>query len=336
MQSIGEIELNRLVIHGINNIAEEPDIADREEVLSDGLRHFFEEHIRNCAKSPGAQAAKFNGSDRTVSSCAERIIAAPEQFVERCAVIGQWFAHQMASSSEVQTYLAIALFTDPDTEDRYLALLKLDPVKAYVRRSEGPDFEQVQILPDPTRHLGRFAIARPFDDDARYDLIYRNQPFWKDEDPESATVWLDGFLEAVEVATPRQMTQLVVKETEKWLQANSDEIDGEAANQLRTAVRTLAQTEELDVEQIASSVLPDEEKREDYIRRLLDKGLTETTFRPDREWAERASRKTTYLCDDGVQVSGPSDAIDDVVQVLPKTADRKTRIVIETRKFTQK
>jgi len=28
--------------------------------------------------------------------------------------------------------------------------------------------------------------------------------------------------------------------------------------------------------------------------------------------------------------------IDDVVQVLPKTADRKTRIVIETKKFVMK
>jgi hypothetical protein len=336
VQPIEAIELNRIVIHGINNLAGEPEIADREEVLTDGLRHFFEEHIRNCLKSPGAKAAKFNGSDRTVSACAERIIAAPEEFVEQCAVIGRWFAHQMGSSSEVQTYLAIALITDLDSEDRCLALLKLDPVKAYVRRSEAPDFEQVQILPDPTRHLGRFAVVQPYNDEARYDLLYRNQPFWKDEDPESAAVWLQGFLEAEEVATPRQMTQLVVKETERWIESHADEIGEESATQLRTAVRTLAQTEEMDVEAIASAALPDEEKREDYIGRLLDRGLTETSFIPDRAWAERASRRTTYLCDDGVQVSGPSDVIDDVVQILPKTADRKTRIVIETRKFLMK
>ena len=336
MQSIESIELNRLVIHGVNNLAGDPDIADKEEVLTDGLRHFFEEHIRNCLKSPGAKAAKFNGSDCTVSACAERIVAAPNEFVEQCAVIGNWFAHKMEASSQVQTYLAVALFTDLDTEDRCLAILKLDPVKAYVRRSDGPDLEQVQILPDPTRHLGRFAIARPYNDDARHDLIYRNQPFWKDEDPETSAVWLQEFLEAYEVATPRQMTQLVVKETERWIESHVDEIGEESASQLRSAVRTLAQTEEMDVEAIASTAIPDAEKREDYIRRLLDRGLTETSFTPDRAWAERASRRTTYLCDDGVQISGPSDVIDDVVQVLPKTADRKTRIVIETKKFVMK
>lgn len=176
----------------------------------------------------------------------------------------------------------------------------------------------------------------PYDDEARYDLLYRNQPASKDEDPETAAMWLDAFLEAYEVATPRQMTQLVVKETEKWLQANEEVIEDESAQQLRNAVRTLAQSDELDVEAIAAAAIKDDRMREEYIGRLLDKGLTETTFRPDREWAERAARKTTYLCDDGVQISGPSDVIDDVVQVLPKTPDRKTRLVIETRKFQQK
>lgn len=335
MQSIEAIELNRLVIHGISNMADEPEIAEKEEVLSEGLRHFFEEHIRNCVKSASSQTGKFNGSDTTISTCAAHTIANSGDFVEQCKVIGLWFGHQMERSSQLQTFLAIALFTDPDTEYRYLALLKLDPVRAYVKRGAS-EFEQVQILPDPSRQLLRYAIVRPYDDETRYDIIYRNQPASKDEDPETSAMWLEAFLEAYEVATPKQMTQLVVKETEKWIQANEEQIDDEEAIKLRNAIRTTAQTEEMDVEAIASAVLNDEQKREEYIGRLLDKGLTETTFQPDREWAERSSRKTTYLCDDGVRVSGPSDVIDDVVQMLPKSDDRKTRLVIETRKFEQK
>jgi len=337
MQSIEAVELNRLVIHSVSNLSEEPDIAQREETLSEGIRHFFEEHIRNCIKSTSVKTAKFNGPDTTISTCAARIIEAPDEFVEQCKVIGMWFGHQMERSSQVQSFLAVALFTDLDTEDRYLALLKMDPIRAFVKRGEASSaFEQVQILPDPSRQLARYAIARPYSDETRYDLLIRNQPASRDEDPETSAMWLEAFLESYEVATPRQMTQLVVKETEKWIQANEETIEDETAEKLRNAVRTLAQTEEMDVEEIAAQVLPDERQREEYIGRLLDKGLTETTFKPDREWAERSARKTTYLCDDGVQISGPSDVIDDVVQVLPKTPDRKTRVVIETRKFQQK
>lgn len=337
MQSIEAIELSRLVIHGISNMSDEPEIADKEETLSEGLRHFFEEHIRNCVKSTSAKTGKFTSADATVSACAAKVIAEPESFVEQCKAMGLWFSHQMEKSSQAQTYLAIGLFADLDTDDRYLALLKLDPIKAYVKRSDAKQtFEQISILPDPSRQLLRWALVRPYDDETRYDVLFRNQPAARDEDPETTAMWLEAFLEADEVATPRQMTQLVVKETEKWISQQEEMIDEEAAAQLRNAVRTMAQTEELDVEAIAEQVLKDENQREEYIGRLLDKGLTETTFTPDRDWAERTSRKTTYLCDDNVQISGPSDAIDDVVQVLPKTPDRKTRIVIETRKFQQK
>lgn len=337
MHSIEAIELNRLVIHGINNMTEEPDIAEKEEVLSESLRHFFEEHIRNCIKSSSAKTAKFMTSDGTVSTCAAQIIERPEEFVEQCKVMGLWFGHQMEKSSQVQTFLAIGLFTDADTDERYLAILKLDPVRAFVKKGDGAAaFEQIQILPDPTRQLLRYAIVRPYNDEARFDLIFRNQPASKDEDPDTSGMWIEGFLEAVEVPTPRQMTQLVVKETEKWIQQNEEVIPDESALQLRNGVKTMAQSEEIDVEAIAAMAIADDQQREEYIGRLLDKGLTETTFVPDRQWAERSARKTTYLCDDGVAISGPSDAIDDIVQVMPKSADRRTRLVIETKKFQQK
>lgn len=82
MQSIEAIELSRLTIHSISNMAEEPDIAEKEEILSEGLRHFFEEHIRNCLKSTSSKTAKFNDSSTTVSTCAAKIIEQPETFVE--------------------------------------------------------------------------------------------------------------------------------------------------------------------------------------------------------------------------------------------------------------
>lgn len=337
MHSIKEIELNRLVIHGISNLAEQPEIADKEEVLSEGLRHFFEEHIRNCIRTSSAKTAKFNGSGTTVSACAAAIVERPEDFVEQCKVMGLWFAHQMEKSSQAQTFLAIGLFTNLDTDKRYLALLKLDPVKAYVKRpGETVSFEEIRTLPDPSRTLLRFAIAQPYDDETRFDLIFRNCPASPDEDPQTASMWLDAFLEAAEVATPRQMTQLVVKETEKWIEMNADRLDDNETAALRTAVRATAQTEEMDIESIASTALQNEQQREEYISRLLDKGLTETTFTPDRDWAERESRRTTYMCDYNVKISGPSDVIDHVVQLMPKTEDRKTRLVIETRKFVQK
>ncbi len=329
-----EVELNRLVIHAFPGRGEAPEIAEREESPTQGLRRFIEDHIRGCVGTPSRRAAKFNGPDTTVAACASAIIQQPEDFVEQCKVMGLWFAHQSGQPSAPPTFLAIALFTDLDDDGRYLALLKLDPTTAFIRSDS--KIEAISILPEPSRTLPKYAIVRPHDDESRYDVIFRNTHDAAASERGEADFWLEGFLEAYEVTTPRQMTQLVVKETEKWIQANEGQVEDEVAANLRNAVRTMAQGDELDLEEIAVQAIKDPVQREEYIGRLLDRGLTETAFEPDREWAQSWSKRTTYVCDDGVRISGPSDAIDHVVQILPKTPDRKTRLVIETKKFIQK
>lgn len=329
-----DIQLDRLAIHGFLGAGKDPEIAEKEEAITDGLRRFFEQHLKSCIGTPSRRAAKFNDPDVTAATCVSAVIEQPETFAEHSKVLGMWFAHQMEVAGAPPAFLAVALLTDLDTDNRYLAMLRLDPTSAFVRH--GAKFETINILPDPARPLARYAIARPHSDDSRYDLLYRNTHEAIDTQRGEEDVWLSGFLEAFEVSTPRQMTQLVVKETEKWIAANEGAIEEGTAADLRAAVRTMAQGEEMDIEQIAASAIKDEAQREEYVSRLLDRGLTEPQFQPDKEWAEKYSRSTTYLCDDNVKISGPSDAIDQVVQVLPKTPDRKTRIVIETRKFQQK
>src|SRR5690606_12840204 len=115
-------------------------------------------------------------------------------------------------------------------------------------------------------------------------------------------------------------------ETSKWLDANAEQISPEVASDLSRTVRETAQTDLMDLEELAEKVIPNSMMRDDYIGRLLDKGLTEMRFEPDRDFAERQARKTTYVLDDGVTISGPHDVIDNMVTVLPKDDEGKTHI----------
>jgi hypothetical protein len=236
----------------------------------------------------------------------------------------------VGGAASVTADLAVCPFCDPDSGERYVALLKLDPVRVYLRRSDDGRvaFEQILVLPDPSRGLATWALVRRWDEEARYDLLYRAN--------KGDELWVTRFLECDEIATPRQMTRLVVSETGKWLDENAGQVAPEVAQKLVKSVKDAAQADYLDLEELAERVIPNSVLRDEYLGRMLDKGLTETRFEPDRQWAERQSLKTTYLLDDGVTIAGPSDVIDSIVQVLPKTGDGKTRIVIETRRFLQK
>lgn len=331
MQSIQNIELEWAILHTADSATDSPRLSDEPVRLDEDLRKYFEDHIKSCLRSSQTRMGKFMASEGSVTSSCDRMIAeGPSCFKDVSHAIAWWLQKQVGRENALTADLAICPFVDLDTDDRYVALLKLDPMRVYLRRHEEDElsFEQILVLPDAAHGLITWAIVRPWQEESRYDLLYRASA----EDG----YWTSDFLECEEIATPRQLTKLVLTETSKWLDANAEDMSPEVAADLSRTVRETAQTHVMDLEELAEKVIPNSMMRDDYIGRLLDKGLTEMRFEPDRDYAERQSRKTTYVLDDGVTISGPYDVIDDMVTVLPKSDDGKTHIAIESKKFFQK
>lgn len=331
MQSIQNIVIEWAILHTADSSYDAPVLASEPISMDDDeLRKYFEDHIKSCVKSTQLRMGKISNIEGVVSSsCARMINEGHECFLDVSHALAWWLHKQVSRESGVTVDLAVVPFRDIDTDNRYIALLKLDPMRVFLRREvENGAFEQMLVLPNASHGLGTWAILRTYDEEARYDLLFRAT---SDDD-----FWTPDFIECEELATPRQMTKLVLSETAKWLDANSEVISPELAKEIAESVKESAQSDFIDLEELSERVIPNSLMRDNFIGQMLDKGLTETRFEPDSEWAERQSRKTTYVLDDGVSVAGPSDVIDDVVQILPKSDDGKTRLVIESRKFYQK
>lgn len=330
MQSIQNVVLEWAVVHTADSALDAPNLSDEPVALSEDLRAYFEDHIKSCLKSSQLRMGKFLTSEGAVAAACDRMVAeGPGCFVDVSHAMGWWMHRQVGQANCLTVDLAVCSFVDTDTDDRYVALLKLDPMRVFLRRTDDQiSFEQILVLPDAAHGLSTWALVRSWSEDARYDVLYR--------EGNSDGFWTSEFLECEEISSPRQMTRLVLSETGRWLDANSGNISQEVSSELTRSVREAAQQNLIDLEELAERVIPNSVMRDEYIGRLLDKGLTETRFQPDREYAEKQARKTTYVLDDGVTICGPHDVIDDIVQILPKTDDGKTRIVIESKKFYQK
>lgn len=330
MQSIQDIIIEWAVLHTADSAMDSPVLAAEPLELDDELRAYFEDHIRTCLRSTSAQMGKFNSNTGAVTAACNRMIEeGPDCFMDVSQALAWWLHRHIGRMNGVTADVAICVFQDIDMESRYVAILKLDPMRMYLRNDEDTKtFNQILVMPDAAHGLKTWTIARLYDEEARYDLLHR---YCKDDD-----FWAVDFLECEEIPTPRQMTKLVLTETSKWLDANSDLVSTEVATDLTKTIRESAQSDYMDLEELSERVIPNSDMRDDYIGRMLDKGLTEMQFTPDKDFAEKQSRKTTYVLDDGVSVGGPSDVIDDIVQILPKSDDGKTRLVIESKKFYQK
>ncbi|MDO8588217.1 MAG: nucleoid-associated protein [Armatimonadota bacterium] len=342
MEKIKNISVLSAVVHVLDNRLGEPQLADVELELTPEVYDFFQEHILSCAKASGLKLGKSTDESGPRRICS-RVIEDEGDFIEESKALAGMLFQELGSTSLVRSDLAFCLFVDEDSDQRHVALINMVPVQVFDRRLVREDgssqirLERLHVLPDPGRPQNKTAIYYPEIPGAPFDLLYRDAPYSKDDDEATANYWRGALLRCIEVQTPKEMTQIVIRETDKWLENNEELVPEELGADLRKAVKESAVTDEvMDILKIAERMIDQDDLRDSYVGRLQQRGLTRTSFTPDNDWAERNANRKKYALDDGVTISGPRDAIDDVVQILPKTEDGKTRIVIETRRFVEK
>ncbi|MDO8683636.1 MAG: nucleoid-associated protein [Armatimonadota bacterium] len=342
MEKIKNISVLSAVVHVLDNRLGEPQLADVELELTSEVYEFFEEHILACAKASSLRLGKSQDDSGPRRICT-RLIEEEGDFIEESKALAIMLFQELGATSLLRSDLAACLFVDEDSDQRHVALINLIPVQVFDRRLVQKDgtsqmqLERIHVLPDPGRPQNKTAIYYPQVPGAPYDLLYRDVPYSKDDDEATLNYWRGQFLHCIEVQSPKEMTKLVFSETDKWLESNEEIVPEELSAELRKAVKESAVSDEvMDILQIAERMIEDDDMRDSYVGQLRQKGLSKTSFRPDNEWAERSANKKKYVLDDGVTITGARDVIDDVVQILPKTADGKTRIVIESKRFVEK
>ena len=342
MDRIKSISVLAVAVHVLDNRLNEPQLADVELELTPEVYDFFEAHILPCAGARGSKLGK-SGDDSGPRRICTRIIEDEGDFVEESKALAAMLFEKLGETSVVRSDLAVCLFVDEDADQRLVALVNMIPVQVFDRRlvkkdgSSEVQLERLHVLPDPARTPNKTAIYYPEVPGAPFDLVYRDIPYEKGEDEATANYWREGFLSCVEVQSPRELTQLVIRQTDKWLDENEEQVPEEVGSELRRAVQQGAVSDDvMDIFSIAERMIEHDDLRDSYLGSLTRKGLTRTSFRPDNGWAERNANRKKYVLDDGVTISGPRDAIDDVVQILPKTQDGKTRIVIESKRFVER
>lgn len=333
MLSIEAVDVKRIVIHKINYSEGNIEFSEKYESLGQNLCDYFAKHIRNIISSSNVKTGKFFSGECTLSVCGDKVINQAEDLLENSKIITYWFFDSFKKDKNNLTYLAFIEFVDAETNKRYISILKLDPQSNYVFSKEGI-VEQITTFPDTNKAINRGIILRPYDYNNKYDVVYRNQSVGKGEDPDTARFFLESFMECEDVPSPKFLTQLVLKETEKWVDKNAEILDSEEPEDLMNTIKALSMSEEMDVTEAANEALKEEEMKVRYINNLLDKGLKDTVFTPDRAYAEKMAKKATYICDFNVKVSGSKEALSEIMTYEKENG--KTIVNLKTSKFVQK
>ena len=202
MLSIEAIDIRKICIHKVNYGTGEVELSEKYEILSANLSDYFTQHIRNIISSSTAKTGKFKSPDGTVAKCVENVIENAEDLLENSKIITYWFFDTFKKDRASYCFLAFVEFVDVESNRRYVAILKLDPQNNYVYSDKGA-VEQITTFPDASKPLNRGLVARAFNDENSYDVVYRNQSVGKGEDPDMCRFFLDDFMETFFVPGPK-------------------------------------------------------------------------------------------------------------------------------------
>jgi hypothetical protein len=239
-----------------------------------------------------------------------------------------------------------------------LFVIKVDLESAVQRQIEPRDkggirtvlIRQEGLMPKISASaIQKSALIRWADDPEAYDVVMTDPQGGKQG---IAKFFADDFLRTEPFRTPDDQAELLFRRTHEWMTEHEDVLSPQERNEVMETVRGLLETHQINAEPVTPrhmvEALPLTEERDEVavqaLRESFEVAITVPDIEleyipPDRElFIQRVptpvtKTRVTYLLDDGVQLSGDSDALAQLFLQPPHMVDGKTEFTIRTSTF---
>ena len=352
MRSAANIQIsnNEVVMHILDPKGEHNGtvISNRPISLNgrEDLRAFFCGHIQNGLKDSSSKAAKFRFIDADLPSglCGGlldqslELLPTSKRLAELLNIVMN-NNHNISSGD-----LAVCLFEAENfPENRFLALLKIDPSSAFLQETlfddQGLPYVDVQLrpnaLPTTKERLQKCAFIqalRPRNPD--YDMLLLDRQSRAEQGKQIARFFIDDFLDAVYSHDSTQRTKLLyeglVSAHSQIKSSLSDEQNEDFDNRIRLAVTGKSINLDVWLEQ-----LPFSDDQKDTVNEVLVDYMPDREFDIDRAEGERVSKKRRFRAEYQLRLSLTAEGYQRIVKENKwheedGTRRRYHRLVIET------
>ncbi|KMT20851.1 nucleoid-associated protein [Clostridium cylindrosporum] len=315
MRNIRNITVNRAIIHIIDNSMEEPILNQRDLYLTDETLDFIGKHIAKASSDEEAKYAKFNGSNNIENICRSAIYD-EDKFIESSNEIAKAFFNLSKSCGLIPSGdLLIVKFESE--YGKMLAIMKMIYNKTFIHSI---DYENEKMvidiktqyigLPDTMQRLQKCALINFEDDNG--ELLVVNRPTKQEKDAKNLNTFTDEMLKCTLIDDKRDFTKNFVKSSEKWVRENLKEDAGKAEEVRREIGEALRNEDFIDIKEIATGILGNDEMAENYIDTLKEEGLKAEKIEIDKEWVDKKLKRKKLKIDKDMEIYINSDAYNDI------------------------
>jgi hypothetical protein len=339
----GDIRIERLIIHELDNRTRHTKIAESEILLDAENREYFIKYIRDTAMRADWRAG-FADARGDVPTYCRQLLTDAEQFVQASQALAHRLFQQMLPRPHtiVPGDFVVVIYSADDRPGRHIALLKLHP-----ERRLGVDFKTVEgrtraetvaaehLLPDFNR-LQKCALLTLPSAASDFDLTL----FDAQAGPQSdgvAAFFYRGFLTADLGPSARRRTRLFLSATEDWVGTQAAQMLPTQLLAFYRARRVALAGDRVDLVAFARAALPHSRALQENVVVKLRRALFGSTdaalssFGVDRATADPVVNTVTLELDGNLRIKVDAREFDRCVRVAERrTSEQKVQITIES------
>lgn len=300
MRRLRNILLEKYNAHNLDHVAGTKVISHEERPFGSDIGDFIIDHVRKCSELQRPRAAVFNDPRGRVARSCRTVLGHPSTFAVQSAQIAEELYAIMSRNRNIDPgILVVCLCRNKDENYRFLALLKMDPHSVF-RASIGPNVDIVlegKALPDPQRHLQKFALVRNPPDGAGPALLLQDMQASADE---VANFFQNDFLGCTFCKDDTGRTKEFATTHRNWVneKVGQGRVTPEEANRLMAAGDRALQAVQIVLDDFARSEIAEPELANDYMDYFAGKGV-DTEFKVDHVAAGRYLREKRIRLDRG-------------------------------------
>lgn len=363
LESLADLRITSFIAHIVDHRSGSLKLSGLETPVGEGFPHdFFKQYILRALSDPLRRRACFRPGSGVVSGAAAALRAGSRSFVEASQAIASRLYTVMGESRYNRLIkpgdIMVALFRDAaegNAGPEYMAILKIDPSDAIIRRAVQVDGKQQVIF--ETREDRIPAVEE--NKIQKIALLGERQP---DPEPHDLVIldnnikqvgvahfFYDDFLESWLNPNPVEVTQLIMREVKRFVSKRPDVVSPPLAARERVSIvdgtaALLRRGVPVDLQTVAQHAVRNLDRsrsdkqaiRGGLVDHLSSRGRPEERIAPQQvvpvspATVDAETATLTYVVDGGIQITGAADQMQERVQISPPDAAGIMTITIRT------
>ncbi len=310
---MADVYITKCILHILDSQVGLPVLSEQEHPKSTETEFFLGEHLKRLLEDPEVKECIFlEDRENPMGRIFQNYQKNTDTFLYMSKELGKKLYDFMTKNPEVPSSdLAVVAFHQKDRE--YLGVLKFNYKQTFTHEVNHQEAGNVNSIIQYQRTIANInqRIEEGFIVDLQDMKILLKEKKVKIND-EKIFYLSEKFLLCKGKPSDKEKMAIINKTNKEVLKKHYDNDFKKTTDLKRAMVENLAESDELEIEEISEKVFRDNpEARKDYRESIEKRGLTESRVKLAPKTSEKVMKKQKIITEEGIELHVPVEYLDD-------------------------